>query len=210
MKLTRCKLSKKLQLKLLEFFVAEVTARTSADLLGVQYNTAILFYHKIRLVIEYHLAQEAKELFDGGIELDESYFGGIRKGKRGRGAGGKTAVFGLLKRNGKVYTACVKDTKTDTLMPIITSKIKPDSIVYTDCYKSYNALDASVLSILELTIPKNLQKTLITSTVSKTFGIKPNECLESTTALTRNIFIFLSKNVSFALTTAHHLKSLKH
>ena len=210
MKITRCKLSKKLQLKLLEFFVAEVTARTSADLLGVQYNTAILFYHKIRLVIEYHLAQEAKELFDGGIELDESYFGGIRKGKRGRGAGGKTAVFGLLKRNGKVYTACVKDTKTDTLMPIITSKIKPDSIVYTDCYKSYNALDASVLSILELTIPKNLQKTLITSTVSKTFGIKPNECLESTTALTRNIFIFLSKNVSFALTTAHHLKSLKH
>ena len=210
MKLTRCKLSKKLQLKLLEFFVAEVTARTSADLLGVQYNTAILFYHKIRLVIEYHLAQEAKELFDGEIELDECYFGGIRKGKRGRGAGGKTAVFGLLKRNGKVYTACVKDTKTDTLMPIITSKIKPDSIVYTDCYKSYNALDASVLSILELTIPKNLQKTLITSTVSKTFGIKPNECLESTTALTRNIFIFLSKNVSFALTTAHHLKSLKH
>ena len=210
MKLTRCKLSKKLQLKLLEFFVAEVTARTSADLLGVQYNTAILFYHKIRLVIEYHLAQEAKELFDGGIELDESYFGGIRKGKRGRGAGGKTAVFGLLKRNGKVYTACVKDTKTDTLMPIITSKIKPDSIVYTDCYKSYNALDASVLSSLELTIPKNLQQTLITSTVSKTFGIKPNECLESTTALTRNIFIFLSKNVSFALTTAHHLKSLKH
>ena len=45
-------------------------------------------------------------------------------------------------------------------MPIITSKIKPDSIVYTDCYKSYNALDASVLSSLELTIPKNLQKTL--------------------------------------------------
>ena len=97
MKLTRCKLSKKLQLKLLEFFVAEVTARTSADLLGVQYNTAILFYHKIRLVIEYHLAQEAKELFDGEIELDESYFGGIRNGKRGRGAGGKTAIFGLLK-----------------------------------------------------------------------------------------------------------------
>ena len=100
-------------------------------------------------MIEYHFAQEAKELFDGEIELDESYFGGIRKGKRGRGAGGKTAVFGLLKRNGKVYTACVKDTKTDTLMPSITSKIKPDSIVYTDCYKSYNALDVSVLSSLE-------------------------------------------------------------
>lgn len=86
-------------------------------------------------MIEYHLAQEANQLFDGEIELDKSYFGGIRKGKRGRGAGGKTAVFGLLKRNGKVYTVVVKDTKTNTLMPIITSKIKPDSIVYTDSYK---------------------------------------------------------------------------
>ncbi|OOR90439.1 DDE transposase, partial [Moraxella caviae] len=131
MKITHCKLSKKVQKRLLEFFVAQVTARTAANLIGVQYNTTILFYHKIRLVIEYHLALEASQLFDGEIELDESYFGGIRKGKRGRGAAGKTAVFGLLKRNGKVYTVVVKDTKTNTLMPIITSKIKPDSIVYT-------------------------------------------------------------------------------
>ena len=79
-------------------------------------------------MIEYHLALEVNMLFDGEIELDESYFGGIRKGKRGCGAGGKTAVFGLLKRDGKVYTIVVKDTKTDTLMPIITSKIKPNSI----------------------------------------------------------------------------------
>ena len=42
--------------------------------------------------------------------------------KCGCGAGGKTAIFGLLKRDGKVYTVVVKDTKTDTLMPIITSK----------------------------------------------------------------------------------------
>ena len=94
-------------------------------------------------MIEYHLALEAKELFDGEIELDESNEGGICKGKRGRGAGGKTAVFGLLKRHGRVYTVVVKDTKSDTLMPIITSKVKPDSIVYTDSYKSYNALDVS-------------------------------------------------------------------
>ena len=143
MKITHCKLSKKVQKRLLEFFVLEVTARSAADLLQIHPNSAALFYHKIRLVIEYHLNLEAKELFDGEIELDESYFGGIRKGKRGRGAGGKTAVFGLLKRNGKVFVVVVKDTKTNTLMPIITSKIKPDSIVYTDCYKSYNALDVS-------------------------------------------------------------------
>ncbi len=125
MKITRCKLSKKVQIKLLEFFVAQVTARTAGDLLGIHANTAILFYHKIRLVIEYKLNLEAQTLFDGEIELDESYFGGVRKGKRGRGASGKTAVFGLLKRNGKVYTVVVKDTKTDTLMSIIASRIKP-------------------------------------------------------------------------------------
>ena len=81
--------------------------------------------------------------FAGEIELDESYFGGARKGKRGRGAGGKVAVFGILKRGGKVYARMIEDAKTDTLMPIIRNKIQPDSIVYTDCFRSYNALDVS-------------------------------------------------------------------
>ena len=48
--------------------------------------------------------QNRSEQFGGKIELDESYFGGVRKGKRGKGAAGKVAVFGILKRGGKVYT----------------------------------------------------------------------------------------------------------
>lgn len=94
-------------------------------------------------MIAYHLAQKEHELFDGAVELDESYFGGTRKGKRGRDDAGKVAVFGILKRDGKVYTKVVNDTKTETLMPLIARKIGPDSIVYTDCYRSYNALDVS-------------------------------------------------------------------
>jgi transposase len=143
MQITRCKLSKKLQLRLLEFFVLEVTARSAADLLDIQPNTATLFYHKIRHVIAHHLDLYAEEMFGGEVELDESYFGGTRKGKRGRGATGKVIVFGLLKRGGKVYTKVIQNTKTNTLMPIIAKKIIPDSIVYTDCYRSYNALDVS-------------------------------------------------------------------
>lgn len=104
---------------------------------------SLLFYHKLRFIIEHHLSLEAQTLVDGEIELDESYFGGRRKGKRGRSTGGKTAVFGILKRNGRVYTVVVKDTKTDTLMPIIASKVKPDSIVYTDTCPSYNALEVN-------------------------------------------------------------------
>ena len=66
--------------------------------------------------------QEADEIFSGLIELDESYFGGVRKGKRGRGAAGKVAVFGILKRQGKVYTVVVEDTKINTLLPVIKRK----------------------------------------------------------------------------------------
>jgi transposase len=141
MGLKRCKLSDKVQLKLLEMFVAQATARTAADLVGINYHTAHLFYRKLRLLIVERMADE--EPFDGEIEVDESYFGGVRKGKRGRGAAGKTPVFGLLKRGGKVYASMVEDTKSKTLMPVIRRKIQPDSIVYTDCYHSYNVLDVS-------------------------------------------------------------------
>ena len=141
--ITRCKLTKKTQNDLLHFFVAEVTARAAADLVGISYHSARLYYQKIRQVIAYHLEQESEEYFAGEIELDESYFGGVRKGKRGRGAAGKVIVFGLLKRGGKVYAKVVEDTRTSTLMPIIEQKITLDSIVYTDCYHSYNALDVS-------------------------------------------------------------------
>ena len=145
MKITHCKLKKSIQNKFLEFFALEVTARAAADLLGIQANSAILFYRKIREVISYsyHLALEADEVFDGQIELDESYFSGHRKVKRGRGAAEKVAVFGLLKRQGKVFTVVVENTRTETLMPVIVRKIKPDSWVYIDTYRSYDALDVS-------------------------------------------------------------------
>lgn len=143
MKITHCKLNKSIQNKLLEFLVLEVTARAAADLLGIQANSGILFYRKIREVISYHLAFEADEVFDGQIELDESYFGGPRKGKRGRGAAGKVAVFGLLKQQGKVFTVVVENTRTETLMPVIARKIKTNSWVHTDTYRSYDALEVS-------------------------------------------------------------------
>ncbi len=141
--LKRCRLRKETQCQLIAYFILQVTARSAADMLEIQANSAALFYHKIRLVIFDVLSRESDSVFSGEIELDESYFGGVRKGKRGRGASGKVPVFGLLKRGGKVYAQVISNTKSETLMPIIVKKIKPDSIVYTDCYGSYNALDVS-------------------------------------------------------------------
>ena len=143
MKITRCKIKNSIQKKLLQFFVLEVTARSAADLLGIHPNSAVLFYRKVRVVISHHLSLEADMVFDGSVELDESYFGGHRKGKRGRGAAGKAAVFGILKRGGKVYTVVVENAKRETLLTVITKKIMPDSIVYTDCLGSYDVLDVS-------------------------------------------------------------------
>ena len=68
----------------------------------------------------------------GEVELAESYFGGGRKGKRGRGAAGQAPVFRILKRGGKVYALIVDDTRSATLMPINRRKIKRDSVVSTD------------------------------------------------------------------------------
>ena len=137
-----CKLSRNKQLELMKYFVAGATARTAADLAGIHRNSAVRFFHKLREKIALK-QQDQIEQFCGKIELDESYFGGTRKGKRGRGAAGKVAVFGILKRGGKVYTQVILDAKTDTLMPIIRQKIRPDSIVYTDYWRAYNALDVS-------------------------------------------------------------------
>ena len=74
-------------------------------------------------------------LFVGQIEVNESYFGGKRKGKRGRGASGEIPVFGLLKRGDKVYTKIIPDASSATLLPIMVGKIVPDSIVYTDGWR---------------------------------------------------------------------------
>jgi transposase len=143
MAISRCRLKKKIQLELLKYFVLEVTARSAVNLLCIQPNSAAFFNKKIRSVISEYLAQESKEFFNGQIELDESCFGGTRKGKRGRGATGKVVVFSMLKRHGKVYTVIVRDTSSNMLMYEIANKIKLHNVVYTDSYQSYNALDVS-------------------------------------------------------------------
>ena len=185
MKITHCKLKKKVQKELLCFFVLEVTARSAADILDIQPNSAILFYRKIRMVISHHLAVAADdEVFEGSVELDESYSGGRRKGRRGRGVAGKVVVFGILKRNARVYTVVADNAKSETLLPVIKQKIMQDSIVYTDSLSSYDKLDVSGLSITASTIPRNLQTAGTTLTALRTFGIRQNaSCVNITESI---------------------------
>ena len=139
----KSRLNQHKQNKLIELFVAGVTARTVSELVNVNKNTAAYYFHRLRLLI--YQTSPHLEMFEGEIEADESYFGGTRKGKRGRSAVGKVTVFGLLKRNGKVYTVVVPNAQSATLLPIIREKVKPDSI-YTDTFRSYDVLDISEFS----------------------------------------------------------------
>ncbi|MDE4016042.1 transposase, partial [Glaesserella parasuis] len=86
----KSRLSQHKQNKLIELFVAGVTARTAAELVNVNKTTAAYYFYRLQLLI--YQNSPHMEMFEGEIEADESYFGGTRKGKRGRGAVGKTAV----------------------------------------------------------------------------------------------------------------------
>ena len=130
------------QQKLLEHVVAGTTARAAAMLVGVQANTAIRFYQRLRRLIA---SKVARYELSGEVEADERDFGGVRKGRRGRGAAGNVPVFGLFKRGGTVYTAMIPNAQASTRIPIIREKVLPDSIGYTDSFQVYDVLDVSEL-----------------------------------------------------------------
>ena len=127
---------------MIRHFVAGATARAAADLAGVNRHTVTLYFGKLREIIARQVEAEIPFL-SGEIELDESHCGGLRKGKRVRGAAGKVIVFGLLTRGGKVHAIIVPDVKKSTLEPLIRQRIKPHSIVFTDGYKGYDTLDVA-------------------------------------------------------------------
>jgi transposase len=124
--------------QLIGYFALEVPATRAAKVMGIHRHSAERVYHVIRRC----LARECElhSPLGGEVECDESYFGGRRKGPRGRGAAGKVPVFGLLKCNGKVYTRIVEDVSRKTLRQIIRTTVVLESVIYTDSFRSYDGL----------------------------------------------------------------------
>ena len=89
----KIQLSRYKKARLVEHFVAGTTARTAAALCGVNRKTATYYYHRLREIVALELKAEGEALFDGEIEVDESYFGGNRKGRRGRECGENTSIW---------------------------------------------------------------------------------------------------------------------
>ena len=136
----RWRLSKYRVKKILECFCVDIPAGKTASLLDYNRHTAERYFTLFREhILEYQ--HQALMPFAGEVELDESYFGARRvRGKRGRGAAGKTPVFGILKRGGQVFLTVVNGCSRKELMPIIQGKILENSTVYTDGWGAYDGL----------------------------------------------------------------------
>lgn len=114
-----------------------VSAKELERHLGVTYKTAWRMAKQIR-----KLMSDNDEPFDGEVEADETYVGGKRCGKRGRGAEGKTPVFGVVKRQGSIKTSIVENVRQVTLMPLIKKMVKSGSLIFTDESNSYNKVES--------------------------------------------------------------------
>ena len=135
----RSKISEVKFREIVRCFSLDIDAQTVAILTGLNRNTINRYFYLIRKRIAEFC--ELQSPFNGEVEVDESYFGGKRiKGKRGRGAGNKTPVFGILQRGGKVYTEIVPNCAKRTLQGIIRGKVKLDSIIHSDYWRGYNGL----------------------------------------------------------------------
>ncbi len=133
------KISERKFRQILRYFAQDFTASDTAQLTGISIRSINSLFLKLRK----RIAQECEKLspFEGVIELDDSYFGPRRiRGKRGRGAGGKTIVFGIFKRDDKVYTETIPDATKASLIKVIRGHVSADSIIHTDGWRGYNGL----------------------------------------------------------------------
>lgn len=136
----RCsRISEKKFRQLLRCFAMDLTATVTATLTGISVRSINSIYLKLRSQIATSCEQQSP--LQGAVEVDESYFGPRRvRGKRGRGAYGKTIVFGLLKRDGRVYTEIVPNCTKATLQAVIRGHIAPDTVIHSDGWRGYDGL----------------------------------------------------------------------
>ncbi len=137
--INKLNISFKKWLWIIKLFELEVSARKTAQQVQLSYPTVLKAVTLLRIAIVAH-NKDSQEFLNGEIELDETYFGGRHKGKRGRGAAGKVPVFGIYERNGTVRVEVVKNVTAESLLNMTIKTVKRGSIVYTDKFKSYDAL----------------------------------------------------------------------
>ena len=126
-------------LSLIKLFELSTSARKASQEVHLSYKTTLRAFDILRRVLVEELAK-TDDILKGELEADEAYFGGRRKGNRGRGAGGKTIVYGILERGGRVSVSIVEDVSAESLMTETVKRVRRGSIVYTDKWRGYDSL----------------------------------------------------------------------
>lgn len=112
-----------------------ISAKQLERELGVTYKTAWRMFKQIRSML-----QVDDEPLDGNVEIDETYVGGRKRGRKGRGGDNKTPVVGAVERGGRVKAFATANVQHSTVLPIITEHVLPTATVFTDEYVIYDAL----------------------------------------------------------------------
>jgi transposase len=135
----RSKISERKFRQVVRHFALDFTASDVAKLTGLTRKSVTSIFLRVRERVAEECERQSP--FGGEVEVDESYFGARRvRGKRGRGASGKTIVFGVFKRNGCVYTEVVPDCKKRTLLAVIRGRVTLDAVVHSDGWRGYDGL----------------------------------------------------------------------
>jgi len=142
--------STRLPLKIWFYAIWWVTSqKTGVSALNLQknlglgsYRSSWLMLHKIRNAMIF----EDRSLLQGDVEVDEAFLGGVRTGKRGRGAEGKeliviAAEYSGKKRVGRIRIQRIPDASAEKLEPFITANIAKGATVHTDGWSGYNGVE---------------------------------------------------------------------
>lgn len=197
--LNKAKISNYQIKKIIRHFCLDIAASKTASLTGLNRNTINHWFNVFRRAIYAHQMKEFEKIF-GEAEVDESYFGAKRiRGRRGklkRGRGTlKQPVFGVLKRNGRVYTEIVPNCKKPVLQAIIKGKIDPSAIIYSDGWRGYDGL-------VDVGYDKHFRVNHGNNEFSKGFGIHINGIENFWSFAKRRLFKFNGVKKNFEL----HLK----
>ena len=136
----RSRISERKFREIIRYFATDLTAVQIASLTKKNRNTINAILKKVRVKIA-RFCEEESCFERSEVEMDESYFGARRiRGLRGRGARGKTIVFGLKQRRGKVYTQVIKNCSQRAIIPLISQRVSKSSTIYTDGFRTYDGL----------------------------------------------------------------------
>jgi hypothetical protein len=188
----RSKISERKMRQIIRCFALDLIAAKTAELVGLTRKSVNQIYLKMRRRITEEC--ERASPFGGVVEVDESYFGAKRvRGKRGRGASGKTIVFGIFKRNGSVYTEIVSTAARKRCKPLFAGASEPKrSFTRTAGAATTDLLMLDTRNIFASIILRiSLSTAVITSTVLRAFGHQQNAACKSSTDCRRTLFIYI-------------------